>query len=206
MTKHRSTAVVAALLLAGVAGVVALPQPRVAEAAAMQEAKSYAVDPVHSTIVFSAMYMGQSPFYGMFTQYSGTMSYDGSDPASLEVDVIAPLESIDTHNEQRDTHLKSPDWFKAAEYPNVRFVGSGASDNGDGTMTMQGELTLSGQTKPIEVTLKQLDAGQTPRGDRMGVGGTFVIQRSDFGVTTMLGENGIGDEITLHFGIQGVAK
>ncbi len=201
-----SRVVVTSLLAVGVAGVTLFPQPRAAEAAVLQEAKGYAVDPVHSTIVFSAIYMGQSPFFGMFTQYSGSLSYDGSDPASLEVDVVAPMESIDTHNEQRDGHLKAPDWFKAAEYPTVRFVGSGASDNGDGTMTMQGELTLAGETKPIAVTLKQLASGQTPRGDRMGIGGTFTIKRSDFGVNTMMGDSGISDEITLHFGIQGVAK
>jgi len=200
------TAALAAVVATGLAGLTLIPQPRPAAAeASMAQAKTYGVDPVHSTIVFGAQYMGQSPFYGMFTDYAGTMSYDGSDPASLQVEVVAPMSSIDTHNETRDSHLKSPDWFNAAEHPEVRFTGSNASDNGDGTMTLEGELTLHGQTRPITVTLTDLAAGSTPRGDRMGIGGTFTVKRSDFGVTTMLGENGIGDEITLIFGIQGTA-
>ena len=61
-------------------------------------------------------------------------------------------------------------------------------------------------TKPVTATVTHLEAGQTPRGDRVGVGAELTVKRSDFGVTTMLGEDGIGDEITLYVGLQGVAQ
>jgi polyisoprenoid-binding protein YceI len=196
-----------ALVAAGIGGVTLLPTPRAADAAtATAAAKMYDVDTVHSTVVFSALYMGQSPFYGMFTESRGVLSYDGSDPASLRVNVELPMEAIDTHNEQRDSHLKAPDWFNAREYPTVTFTGSGATDNGDGTMSMQGELTLHGVTKPIDVTVTHLGAGMTPRGDRMGLGATFTVKRTNFGVDTMVGENGISDEIKLMVGLQAVAQ
>jgi polyisoprenoid-binding protein YceI len=206
MNKHRTSVALSLAAVAGLAGLVAVPQIRTADAAILQEAKSYAVDPVHSTIVFSALYAQQSPFYGMFTQTGGTMSYDGSNASSLTVDIVAPLESIDTHNEQRDAHLKSPDWFNAAEHPNVRFTGSNVSTDDDGKMTMEGELTLNGQTKPAIITVTHLKAGTARGQERMGLGATFTIKRSEFGVTSSMGPNGIGDEITLHVGLQGVAQ
>ncbi|MEM1013753.1 MAG: YceI family protein [Planctomycetota bacterium] len=203
MSRRLSSIALASVV--AIAGVSVVPHIRSAPAAVMQESTSYEIDSLHSTIVFSALYMGQSPFYGMFTATSGTMTYDGTNPSTLQVDITAPLASLDTHNSDRDAHLKSPDWFNAPEHPNVRFVGGSPSDNGDGTMTMQGELTLNGQTNPVTVTVQHLKAGNTPRGQRMGLGATFTIKRTDFGVNTMVGENGIGDEITLHVGLQGLA-
>lgn len=209
MNRHRTTRrslAAFALAAVAVAGVTFVPAPREADAATavanVQEAKAYKVDTVHSTVVFSALYMGQSPFYGMFTESSGTLAYDGQDPASLKIDVTLPMDAIDTHNAQRDGHLKAPDWFNAREYPTVRFTGANASDNGDGTMSLDGELTLSGVTKPITIKLTHLKAGQTPRGERMGIGAEFTVKRTDFGVDTMVGEDGIGDEITIRAGIQ----
>ena len=196
----------ALVLAAAVAGVLALPTPREAAAVEARRATAYQIDPVHSTVVFTALYMGQSPFYGMFTQSSGSVSYDGTSPDSFGLEVVLPMESIDTHNEQRDAHLKSPEWFNAREYPNVTFSGRGLTDNGDGTYALDGELTLHGQTRPVTATVTHLKAGTTPRGERVGVGATFSVKRSDFGVTTMLGEDGIGDEITLHVGLQAVAQ
>ncbi len=197
---------VALASLVAIAGVTLVPHVRPVAAVEMQSATTYKIDPIHSTIVFSAMYMGQSPFYGMFTNTSGTMMYDGSDASTLKVDVTAPLSSLDTHNEDRDAHLKSPDWFNAPTHPNVRFVGENPSDNGDGTMTMEGELTLNGQTKPVTIMIQNLKAGTTPRGERMGLGATFKIKRTEFGVNTMVGDDGIGDEITLHVGLQAVPE
>ena len=202
----RRPALAALLAFAGVAGVIALPQPALVNAQEASSDMAYQVDPTHSTIVFSAKYMGQSPFFGMFTSSMGGMDYDGSDPSSLKIDISAPLSALDTHNETRDGHLRGPDWFDAAEHPNVHFTGSGATANEDGTHTLEGELTLAGVTKPVTVTLTDLASGETPRGQRMGIGGSFTVKRSDFGVTTMMGDSGIGDEITLHFGFQAVAQ
>jgi polyisoprenoid-binding protein YceI len=203
------TAPIATLALAavGVAGLVALPQPEPAKATTTAAlATSYAIDPVHSTVVFSALYLGQSPFYGMFTESSGSMTWDGSSTDSFSLEVVLPMDAIDTHNATRDGHLKSAEWFNARQFPTVTFRGSELTDDGDGTYTLQGELTLHGQTRDIEADVTHLAARETPRGVRMGVGATFTVNRSDFGVTTMLGDDGISDEITLHVGLQGVAQ
>ncbi len=207
-TARRSVTAAALVALAGTAGVALLPVPQAADAnaaTAVQETRSYSVDSVHSAVIFSASYMGMSPFYGQFTDYSGSMTYDGSSSESFKLDLTIPMSSIDTHNTQRDNHLKAPDWFNAREFPNVTFTSESLSQKNDGTYELQGELTLHGVTKPVTATVSDLKAASTPRGDRIGLGATFTVKRSDFGVTTMLGDEGIGDEITLHVGLQGVA-
>ena len=209
-TAHKSIAAASIVAVAAVAGIAFLPVPQLADANAsasiVQEARTYNVDPVHSTVVFSAMYMGMSPFYGQFTDYSGTLTYDGESASSLKLELEIPMDSIDTHNTQRDNHLKAPDWFDARQYPTVKFTSGEVSEGDDGTYEMQGELTLHGVTKAVTATVTDLKAASTPRGDRAGLGATFTVKRSDFGVTTMMGDEGIGDEITLHVGLQATAQ
>lgn len=195
----------------GAAGLVALPQPQPVAAAATavrpaQQAKTYDVDPVHTAVIFSAIYMGQSPFYGQFTDYRGTLTYDGQNSDSFKPTLEIPMDSIDTHNEQRDAHLKSPDFFNAREYPTVKFVSQKLTETGDGKYEVTGDLTLHGVTKQVTAEVSRLKAGKTPMGDRCGLGATFNVKRSDFGVTTMMGDDGIGDEVTLHVGVQAVAQ
>ncbi|MGF1633193.1 MAG: YceI family protein [Phycisphaerae bacterium] len=197
-----------ACLLAAVvsgAGFLATQSPS-ARAVAVQQngVDTFNVDPVHSTVIFSAMYASVVPFYGQFTEYDGTFAYDGQNPETFKTTFVIPMASIDTHNDTRDGHLKSPDWFNAREYPEVTFASTGLTADGDGTYTLTGDLTLHGVTRPVSVDVSRLTTRQTPRGFRIGLAGTFSINRSDFGVTAMLDEDGIGDEVTLQLGVQGV--
>ena len=203
-----------AVLIAAVAGGIAFaslpagtPAAQAVVARPAAQAQTFKVDPVHTAVIFSAMYGQVAPFYGQFTDFRGTMSYDGSDPKSFSCDVEIPMESLDTHNAQRDGHLKSPDWFNAREYPTVRFKSTGLEVAAGGTMTLKGELTMHGVTRPVSAAVSNLatqDFGQ--RGFRLGLGCAFAVKRSDFGVSTMLGEQGIGDEIELFVGLQGVRE
>ena len=206
---RRLTAAALVLAAAGVA-FVALPTETPANAAALaaqQSAKTYKVDPVHTTVVFGAMYGTVAPFYGQFTDYKGTVAYDGNSAASLKVDIEIPMDSIDTHNDQRNGHMKSPDWFNAREYPTISFKSTGVTGIGN-EKVLKGDLTLHGVTKPVVATISHLGAQNfgDQRGDRVGLACAFKVKRSDFGVSTMLGDQGIGDEITLMVGLQGVAQ
>ncbi len=208
----RRTLLAAVLALAGIAGVIALPQPNHAGATtttttttARPVATAYNIDPVHSAVVFSAIYMGMSPFYGQFTEYSGTLEYDGENADSLKVMVEIPMDSVDTHNAQRDTHLESPDFFNAREYPTIKFESTELTGS-EGDWTLKGKLTMHGVTKDVEAKVTHLKAVETPRGNRMGLGAEFTVKRSDYNVTTMMGDAGISDEITLRIGLQGVMQ
>ena len=206
---RRLTAAALVLAAGGVAS-VALPPETPANAAALaaaQDVKTYKIDPVHTTVVFSAMYGTVAPFYGQFTDYKGTIAYDGNSMSSLKVDIEIPMDSIDTHNDQRNGHLKSPDWFNAREYPNITFKSSGVTGIGD-ERVLKGDLTLHGVTKPVVATISHVGAQDfgDQRGSRAGLACTFKVKRSDFGVSTMMGDQGIGDEITLMVGLQGTAE
>src|SRR6202521_856471 len=74
---------------------------------------TYKVDPVHSSVVFSIKHFGVTDFYGDFKEISGTVTFDPADPAKSSVELTVPVESLDTRNEKRDQHLKSPDFFNA---------------------------------------------------------------------------------------------
>lgn len=167
---------------------------------------TYNIDPVHTSVVFGAQYAGMGNFYGQFTDYNGQVLYDGENADSFALSLEIPMESLDTHNEQRDEHLKSPDWFNAKEYRYVTFESTGLEEGEDGKLTLKGDLTLHGVTKPVEATVTNLKSKETPRGTRCGFGAEFKVNRTDFGVDFMLGEDGIGEEIILIIGVQSVKQ
>lgn len=171
--------------------------------AAAQETRPYSIDPVHSAMFFRIQWNNLSPFYGTFNEMSGTMRFDGT-PDSFQCDITVPVASIDSNNEQRDRHLKSPDFFNAREFPEIRFVSKDVAANDDGTFTLVGDLTLHGQTKEVEAILHSVNAGELRGDQRCGADVTLTINRSDFGMSYGIEEGALGDEVTLHIGLQGV--
>ena len=187
-------------LLAAVATPLLLPADATANAAVRQEATTYMIDPVHTAVVFGLDWNGMSTFYGKFNETRGAITYGGT-PDSLKIDVTILVPSIDSSNEQRDKHLLSPDYFDARKYPEIRFVSTGVTENDDGTMTLAGDLTFHGETKPIEATVTRLTTGEA-RGERCGIDAHFTIKRSDFGMDTGVEEGALGDEVKLMVGLQ----
>lgn len=169
------------------------------------QAAEYTVDPVHTSVIFGIEWGGMSPFYGQFTDYSGSVTYDGQNPDSFSCEVVIPVDSIDSHNEQRDRHLKSPDFFNGREYRNITFRGNSLTKNDDDTYTLSGELTLRGQTRPVEAKVTKIATQETQTGPRCGLAAEMTIKRSDFGMDFMVGQ-GLGDEVTLMIGLQSVQQ
>ena len=202
-----SAGVAALSLLINAPGLAdASPAPAATPAArpAVSAATTYTVDPVHTAIVFGIEWGEMSPFYGQFNAASGTVTYDGSDPASFACEISVAVESVDTHNDQRDRHLKSPDFFNAREFPNITFKSTGLTKGDDGTYTLKGDLSLHGQTRAVEAKVSKLSAKQMQQaGNRCGFGAELTIKRSDFGVGA---PGGVGDEVRLMIGVQSVAQ
>lgn len=168
------------------------------------QATKFTVDPVHSAAIFGIQWMEMTPFYGQFTNFSGSVNYDGSDPATFSCDVSVPVESIDSHNDGRDRHLKSPDFFNAREYPNITFKSTGLAANGDGTWTLKGNLGMHGQEKPIETKVTHLSVKQGPQGGkRCGFSTEISIKRSEWGVGP---DQGLSDDVKLMISIQSAAE
>ncbi len=167
--------------------------------------KRFNIDPVHSAAVFAIEWQSMTPFYGHFTSFSGTVEYDGQDASTFSCDITIPVESIDTHSDGRDRHLKSPDFFNAPEYPNLNFRSTGLTDNGDGRWTLRGDLTMRGQTKPVEAKLTKLAVREGQRGTRCGFAAEFTVKRTDWGVSYGAGQ-GLGEDVTLMVAIQSAAE
>jgi polyisoprenoid-binding protein YceI len=167
--------------------------------------ESFEIDSVHSSVVFKIQHMGIANFYGRFNDISGTYSIDAANPASSNFDIHVKTDSVDTKNAKRDGHLKSPDFFNAAEFPEIAFKSTKVSGEGN-NLKVTGDLTLHGVTKPATVNLALFPAKQTPQGYKSGFETTFTIKRTDFDMDTYVAEGGLGDEVQITVAGEGLKR
>ncbi|MFO0959009.1 MAG: YceI family protein [Isosphaeraceae bacterium] len=169
-------------------------------AATAGAADTYKVDAVHSAVVFRVKHMNASYAYGRFNDIAGTFTLDGTAPQSMAFQV--KVDSIDTANAQRDTHLKAADFFDAAKYPAIQFESKSVKKAGE-AYEVSGDLTLKGVTKPVTAKLEVVGTGKGPTGGAIaGIEATFVIKRTEFNMPTGA-PNMIGDEVRLVVSIEG---
>jgi polyisoprenoid-binding protein YceI len=198
------------ITLAALLTLAALPLFVSAQPAQDKKAKSaqtFTIDGVHSAVVFKIKHLGVGDFYGRFNDISGEFTWREGHADDCSVDVAIAAESVDTGNQQRDNHLRSPDFFNAAEHEQITFVSDDIKRVGE-NYEAHGELTLHGVTRPVVVTLVWNGAGDKGQrfGYRGGLSAEFTIKRTDFGMDTYV-ENGLlGDEVTLMVGLEGVRK
>jgi polyisoprenoid-binding protein YceI len=167
--------------------------------------ETYKVDPVHSSNWFAIKHLNVANFYGRFNEVDGTIVVSESDPAACLFDIQIKADSVDSHNPARDKHLKSADFFDVEKFPQITFKSSAVKKAGEQAYEVKGDLTLHGVTKPLTVKVERTGAGLGMKGEyRAGFETRFDIQRSDFGMTTML--NGLGDEVRLTVSIEAVRQ
>jgi polyisoprenoid-binding protein YceI len=141
-------------------------------------AGTYNVDPAHSSVGFEVRHMGIASVRGTFRRFSGTIDATGEAPVLRgSVDVA----SIDTGEEQRDGHLKAPDFFDVEQHPEIAFATTTIQANEGGQVRLAGEITIKGITKPIELSGTVGEGGTDPWGnERIGFEVEGVIDRRDF--------------------------
>lgn len=167
-------------------------------------ADTYKVDPVHSSVVFSIKHFGVADFYGGFKEISGTVTFDAADPSKSSVEITVPVETVDTRNEKRDQHLKSPDFFNAKQFPTISFKSNKIEGAGD-TYRISGDLTLHGVTKPVTAEFKKGAENKGQKGETRSGGETrFTIKRSDFDMKFMAGP--LGDDVNIILSLEGVKQ
>ncbi len=143
---------------------------------------SFTFDASHSNIGFSVKHMMVSTVRGRFTDYEGEIAVEGDDPTTARARATIKAASIDTNNEQRDAHLRSADFFSAEEYPEITFVSKKVEKDGDG-YRVNGELTMRGVTKPVELVVAVEEKFLDPWGnERVGLTATGAINRFDWGL------------------------
>jgi polyisoprenoid-binding protein YceI len=168
-------------------------------------AERYALDGTHSNVLFKVRHNDISYVFGRFNDFNADIQWDEQNPANSRVSFTIKAESVDTHNDRRDQHLRSPDFFNARQFPEVAFTSREVKKNADNTFAVSGELTLLGQRKPVSFTWTETGAGPGPRGDfRRGGIATFTIKRSEFGMNYMLDR--LSDEVELIISLQSIRQ
>ncbi|MGD8366150.1 MAG: YceI family protein [Desulfobacterales bacterium] len=173
--------------------------------ASASAADTYTIDPVHSSLVFRVKHLDIAYVYGRFNQLTGTLTIDENDPAQNAVRASVEAANVDTDNDKRDSHLRSPDFFNIEEHRLVSFESTSFEKTGSDTYRVKGNLTMLGVTRPIEVTAYHTGSGKDPWGGfRTGYETTFTIKRSEFGMDYLLG--GVGDEVTIYLAVEAVRQ
>ena len=168
-------------------------------------AETYEVDASHSTVIFRVKHSGVSYFYGRFKALSGVFTFDEADPAKNRVEIEVLADSVDTENERRDRHLRSPDFFNVKQFPVITFKSKAVNKVEGDTYEITGDLSLHGITKTSTLQAKQTGVGKNRRGHALaGFEAMFTIMRSDFGMTYRL--DGLGDEVKLIVSLEGVSR
>jgi polyisoprenoid-binding protein YceI len=168
---------------------------------------TWKIDPVHSHIEFAVRHLMISTVKGRFGGVEGTVVMDGSDPTRAEVDVTIDVNSIDTREGQRDTHLKSADFFDAEKHPHIHFKSRSVTGVSGDTFKLTGDLTIHGVTRQVALDVTEEGRGKDPwGGERAGFSATGKIKRSDFGLTwnqiLEAGGVAVGDDVKISLDLE----
>jgi polyisoprenoid-binding protein YceI len=140
----------------------------------------YTLDPSHTRIGFSARHAMVTKVRGHFDQFEGTAHVDTATPANSSVTVTIEAASVTTGNEQRDGHLKTPDFFDIANYPQITFVSTNVERDGS-EWDITGDLTINGVTKSVTIPFEETGTAVDPFGNtRVGFEGATTINRKDW--------------------------
>lgn len=151
---------------------------------ASAEPEKYDIDSAHSAANFSIKHLMISNVKGAFTKVKGVVEYDEKNPKDSKVEATIEMDSVDTHEPNRDTHLKSVDFFDVTKYPTMSFKSTKVVPKGN-HLEVTGELNLHGVTKPVTLDVDGPTAEiNDPMGSkRRGASAHTTINRKDFGVS-----------------------
>ncbi|MEV0289975.1 MULTISPECIES: YceI family protein [unclassified Kribbella] len=143
----------------------------------------YTIDTAHSRVGFVARHAMVTKVRGSFDEFEGALHLDGENPANSSGQVTIQAKSIDTRNSQRDDHLRSNDFLDMDNHAEISFVSTAVKQDGDANFTVTGDLTVRGVTKSLDIPFEYTGSATDPFGNqRVGLEGSVVINRKDFGV------------------------
>ncbi|RKR04354.1 polyisoprenoid-binding protein YceI [Kushneria sinocarnis] len=164
-------------------------------------AGSYALDALHSKVTWGVDHYGFSTYQGQFTGITGSLKL-ADDPAESQLDIEIPLDQVITGSDLNE-HLQSEDFFNTSAHPTATFRSTSITMEDDNEATIEGELTLNGQTHPLTIEAEFNRAAVYPydKNYRLGFDGEATLTRSHYGIDYLLPEGdddmGISDEVEL---------
>jgi polyisoprenoid-binding protein YceI len=173
--------------------------------------EKWEIDSSHSGIHFSVRHMVISKVRGQFARWSGTVQAQDGDLSHGTVAVTIDASSIDTGVADRDGHLKSPDFFDVAKYPEITFTSTGVEKIGDDELELTGDLTIRGVTRPVTLAVEYAGQKKDPWGnERAGFAAKGSINRKEFGLTwnQVLEAGGVlvGERIDIEIEVEAVKQ
>jgi len=172
---------------------------------------TWQIDPGHSSVSFSARHMMLTKVRGEFEKFSGSVDFNEANPAASSVDVTIDTSSINTKQDQRDGHLKSPDFLDVENNPTITFKSTKVEVVNDTTGKIYGELTIRGVSKEVVLDTEFNGIAKSPWGtESAGFSATTKINRKDWGLNWNVAlETGgwlVGEEITIDIEIEVVKQ
>jgi len=161
--------------------------------------QTWSVDKAHSQLGFSITHLTIAEIGGAFRSFDSKMTASKEDFSDASIELTAEVGSVNTGNDQRDGHLKSPDFFDAAKYPSFSFKSKSFTKVQGKQYKLAGDLTFHGVTKPIvlDVTLNGTTVNPMSKKVMAGFTITGVIKRTDFGVATSFPAAMLSDDVKL---------
>jgi polyisoprenoid-binding protein YceI len=145
---------------------------------------TWSVDPSHSHVEFAVKHLMISTVKGRFGDVKGTITYNESNPAQSKVDIEISTASVDTRAEQRDAHLRSPDFFDVERFPTMKFTSKRIEGDPNGEFKLIGDLTIRDKTQEVALDAEFQGKTRDPWGsDRMGFAARGKINRKEFGLS-----------------------
>lgn len=174
--------------------------------AARAEALSYAIDPVHTRVLFSCDHLGFSQALGTFSTPRGTLVFDPDDWSSATVDVRIDIGTLDLGDARWRARMLRADYFDAARHPDARFVSRRVEPVDATRAIVHGDLTLRGITRPLALEVTRNRIGRHPFTLRRTVGfsATATLRRSAFGMDDDL--RSVGDTVTLRIEVEATRR
>jgi polyisoprenoid-binding protein YceI len=164
------------------------------------QAAVWTIDTSHSSVGFSVRHIF-SKVPGTFDKFSGTIDYDPAKPEAASVKVEIEAASINTKNERRDNHLRSADFFEVEKYPTLSFQSTKVVKGAGNALTVEGNLTMKGVTKPVTLAVTFLGATDPQPGARSGFEATTTVDRKEYGIlwnrTLDAGGTLLSDDVTI---------
>ena len=182
-----------------------------ASLSSFSQTTKWGYDGAHAKVGFSISHFGISETEGKFTKFDGTVLADKPDFSDAKIDLTIDVNSINTEEAQRDTHLKSPDFFDVAKYPSITFKGKSLKAAGKNKYKLVGDITMHGVTREIILDVTYKGTVVDPyKNTKAGFKIAGVLDRTQFGLSWNgklgTGDLLVGNEVNLDINIELVKK
>jgi len=162
---------------------VTTTEPHAEDQTITTSTSTWEIDPSHSLVEFAVKHMVFATAKGRFSGVVGTIQLDEADPSRSSVAVEIDAMTIDSRDEKRDAHLRSGDFFNVEQHPTLSFRSTRVETAGEGKLSVIGDLTMRGVSKPVTLEASYNGRGTNPWGQEViGYSGQTEVNRKDWGL------------------------